>query len=113
MKKSIKISILRRFDQLDRIFGKAEIIFSSFLLVMMVLVVGLGVFLRYIMRSPLIAGVNFSTLMLVWLTFFGGSTIYRQKGHIAIEFVMDHFPDSFRKVATVVVYIIAVNRVVV
>ena len=98
--------ILRKLEQIDEFLKKAETGFSCILLVLMVFVVGLGVFLRYILKNPLIAGANMATLMLVWLSFFGASVVYKDKGHIAIEFIVDHFPKGFRKKVIVFIYLI-------
>lgn len=101
----MKVSFLKKFAQFEEFFGKFEMAFSCILVVLMVVVVGLGVFLRYILRSPLVAGMNMATLMLVWMTFFGASAVYKQKGHIAMEFIMDRFPKQFRKGILVLVHI--------
>ena len=58
----MKMSTFRRLDQLDEFIGKIEMGFCCVLLVLMVFVVGLSVFLRYIMKSPLIAGMNMATI---------------------------------------------------
>lgn len=89
-------SALERINRVDRALGRFEMAFACILLVAMVAVVGIGVFLRYVLKSPLVAGVNFATLMLVWLTFFGASFVYRERGHIAIEFVTDRLPRTLR-----------------
>jgi TRAP-type C4-dicarboxylate transport system permease small subunit len=86
--------------------GKVESAFSMILLVLMVVIVGVSVFLRYILHSPLIAGMNIATLMLVWMTFFGASAIYKDKAHIAVAFIVDRLSPILRKVALTVVYAI-------
>jgi len=99
-------SALMRLDKISKILGKFEMAFSCTILVAMVAVVGLGVFLRYVLKSPLIAGMNFATLMLIWLTFFGASFVYRERGHIAIDFIVDMLPVLLRHIVIVIIYII-------
>jgi len=99
-------SVLSRLERINRILGKFEMAFSCAILVTMVSVVGLGVFLRYVLKSPLVAGVNFATLMLVWMTFFGASFVYRERGHIAIEFIVDRLPAVLRNMVMIIVYTI-------
>lgn len=88
--------MLERIEKIDDMVGKAETAFSCILLVLMVIVVGVGVFLRYVLRSPLVAGMNIATLMLVWLTFLGASAIYKDHGHIAIQSIMNRLPKRIR-----------------
>ena len=45
-------------------------------------------------------------LMLVWLTFFGASFVYRERGHIAIEFIVDRLPALSRHIVMVFLYLI-------
>ena len=97
---------LMKLDKISRILGKFEMAFACALLIAMVTVVGLGVFLRYVLKSPLIAGMNFATLMLIWLTFFGASFVYREKGHIAIEFVIDKLPFFLHHIVLLGVYVV-------
>jgi TRAP-type C4-dicarboxylate transport system permease small subunit len=51
--------------------------------------------------------------MLVWMTFFSASAIYKQKGHIAIEFIVNRFPTGFKKLALSFVYIIIAAALVI
>lgn len=109
----MKILTFKNLEKMDEFIGKVEMGFCCVLLVLMVFVVGLSVFLRYILKSPLIAGMNMATLMLVWMTFFSASAIYKQKGHIAIEFIVNRFPIGFKKLALSFVYIIIAAALVI
>ena len=93
----MNIRKFKKLDELDKFFSKAEMVFCCCLLVLMVVTVGIGVFLRYVLKSPLVAGMNFATLLLVWMTFFGASAIYKEKAHIAIEFIVNRFPNALKK----------------
>ena len=102
----MKQTVLNRLDKINGMLGKFELAFSCTLLIAMVVVVGAAVFLRYVLKSPLVAGVNFATLLLVWLTFFGASFVYRERGHIAIDFVIDRLPAFLRHTVMIAVYTI-------
>ena len=97
-------SLLLRMDKFSRNLGKIEMVLSCSFLLAMVAIVGISVFLRYVLKSPLIAGMNFATLLLVWMSFFGASLVYREKGHIALEFVVNRFPDTIRRSIMVSIY---------
>jgi len=97
-------SLLAKIDKFSRTVGQFEMVLSCLFLVIMVAVVGLGVFLRYVLKSPLVAGMNFATLLLVWMSFFGASFVYREKGHIAIEFIVSRFSAQVRRFLMITVY---------
>ncbi len=97
-------SLLRRMNKLSQLLGKIELVISCIILLAMVAIVGISVFLRYVLKSPLIAGMNFATLLLVWMTFFGASFVYREKGHISIEFIVDRFPPAVQRFIMVLIY---------
>ena len=105
-------SLLLRMDKLSRKLGKIEMVLSCSFLLLMVAIVGISVFLRYVLKSPLIAGMNFATLLLVWMSFFGASFVYREKGHIALEFVVNRFSDTVRRSIMVSIYcVVAVTLI--
>ena len=97
-------SLLLRMDKFSQNLGKIEMVLSCSFLLVMVAIVGISVFLRYVLKSPLIAGMNFATLLLVWLSFFGASFVYREKGHIALEFIVNRFPVVIRRLIMVSIY---------
>jgi TRAP-type C4-dicarboxylate transport system permease small subunit len=105
--------MIGRLQKVDELIGKAEAAFCCILLVLMVFVVGLSVFLRYILQSPLVAGMNMATLMLVWMTFFSASALYKQKAHIAIEFIVNHFPNPLKKGVLSFVYSIIAGALII
>ncbi len=105
-------SLLLRMDKFSQNLGKVEMVLSCSFLLVMVAIIGISVFLRYVLKSPLIAGMNFATLLLVWMSFFGASFVYREKGHIAIEFIVNRFPATIRKLIMVSIYsVIAITLI--
>ena len=106
-------SLFKGLDRMDRVLGKAEMFFCCLMLILMVAVVAVGVFLRYVMQNPMIAGMNLATLFLVWMSFFAASVIYRDKGHIAMEFVVQRMAPGLRRVVMASVYaVIALSLLV-
>ena len=97
---------IERLNNLDRIIFNIEMGFCFLILIAMVGIVGLNVFLRYIFKSPLIAAMNMATMMLVWITFFGASAIYTQKGHIALTFLIDRFPEKIGRIINILILIL-------
>ena len=97
-------SFLQRMNKFSQTLGKIEMVISCSFLLLMIAIVGISVFLRYVLKDPLIAGMNFATLLLVWMTFFGASFVYREKGHISIEFIVNRFPPAVQRIIMVLIY---------
>jgi len=107
----MKHSLIR----LDRFIATVEIRACMILLVTIAVVTGAGVFARYVMRSPLIWGVDVGIMSLIWLTFLGASLLFRQNGHLAASTLPQMLPDNARIVvelfsgAVIVVSIVVVG----
>ncbi|MBI4641119.1 MAG: TRAP transporter small permease, partial [Candidatus Tectomicrobia bacterium] len=71
---------------------------AVFLLIMMVVVVSLGVFFRYVMNQALVWYDEFASYLLVWLTFYGAVVASYRRRHIGFEIVVDRFPSNTRRV---------------
>ena len=64
---------------------------SGWLVPLMMMLVVVDVFMRYVMRQPLMISDEFSAYMLVALSFLGFAYTWRQKGHVRIEIVVSRF----------------------
>lgn len=97
--------LISKLERVDAVILKIETGFCCSLVVAMVFNVGLSVFLRYIFKNPLIAGMNIATLMLVWLTFFGASAVYKEQGHIALEFLLKCFIPRVQVIIRILIFL--------
>jgi TRAP-type C4-dicarboxylate transport system permease small subunit len=61
------------------------IVVSGIALVVITLIIPLGVFMRYVVNSPLSWPEPASVLMMVMFSFLGGAAVYRAHVHIAVE----------------------------
>jgi TRAP-type C4-dicarboxylate transport system permease small subunit len=61
------------------------IVVSGVALIVITLIIPLGVFMRYVMNSPLSWPEPASVLMMVMFSFLGGAAVYRAHVHIAVE----------------------------
>ena len=68
------------------------------LLVLMVLLVSLGVFFRYVLNASLSWYDEFASFLLVWLTFYGAVVASYRRRHIGFEIVVDKLMPSTRKI---------------
>ena len=53
------------------------------------LIIPLGVFMRYVMNSPLSWPEPASVIMMVMFSFLGGAAVYRANVHIAVQALID------------------------
>lgn len=68
------------------------------LLVLMVLLVSVGVFYRYVLNASLTWYDEFASFLLVWLTFYGAVVASYRRRHIGFEVVVDRFTPGTRKI---------------
>ncbi|HUG25638.1 TRAP transporter small permease [Piscinibacter sp.] len=76
----------------------ACIVLSGAALVVITLIIPLGVFMRYVMNSPLSWPEPASVIMMVMFSFVGGAAAYRAKVHIAVQALLNAVGDAKRRV---------------
>ncbi|HSD54111.1 MAG TPA: TRAP transporter small permease [Burkholderiales bacterium] len=74
-----------RYRQAMEALYLACILVSGIALVVITLIIPLGVFMRYVMNSPLSWPEPAAVLMMVMFSFLGGAGVYRAHVHIAVE----------------------------
>ena len=67
----------------------ACIVLSGCALVVITLIIPLGVFMRYVMNSPLAWPEPAAIIMMVMFSFLGGAAVYRANVHIAVEALLN------------------------
>ena len=65
---------------------------SAWLVPIMMMLVVVDVFMRYVMQRPLMVADEFSAYMLVALSFLGFAYTWRQGGHVRVEVVVNVLP---------------------
>jgi TRAP-type C4-dicarboxylate transport system permease small subunit len=75
---------------------------SVLLLVLMVVLVALGVFFRYVLSSSLAWYDEFASYLLVWLTFYGAVAASYRRRHIGFEVVVNRLMPSTRRMLGIV-----------
>ena len=65
---------------------------SGWLVPLMMMLVVVDVFMRYVMQRPLMIADEFSAYMLVTLSFLGFAYTWRQRGHVRVEVVVNYLP---------------------
>ena len=65
---------------------------SAWLVPLMMMLVVVDVFMRYVMQQPLMIADEISAYMLVALSFLGFAYTWRQGGHVRVEVVVNYLP---------------------
>ncbi len=65
------------------------VVVSGTALVAITLIIPLGVFMRYVMNSPLSWPEPASVIMMVMFSFLGGAAVYRANVHIAVQALLN------------------------
>jgi C4-dicarboxylate transporter, DctQ subunit len=65
---------------------------SGWLVPLMMMLVVVDVFMRYLMHRPLMVADELTAYMLVALSFLGFAYTWRQRGHVRVEVVVNYLP---------------------
>jgi TRAP-type C4-dicarboxylate transport system permease small subunit len=92
---------MEQSEDMERIFRRfIDLIewWAMLLLFLMVVLVCLGVFFRYVLGASLAWYDEFASYLLVWLTFYGAVVASYHGRHIAFEMVVDRFLRNTRRI---------------
>jgi TRAP-type C4-dicarboxylate transport system permease small subunit len=87
----------QRYQQAMEWVYLACVVLSGAALVVITLIIPLGVFMRYVMNSPLSWPEPASVIMMVMFSFIGGAAAYRANGHIAVQALLDAVHPAARR----------------
>jgi len=73
------------------------IVLSGTALVVITLIIPLGVFMRYVLNSPLSWPEPAAIVMMVMFSFIGGAAVYRANVHIAVEALLKAVAPELRR----------------
>ena len=73
------------------------VVLSGTALVVITLIIPLGVFMRYVMNSPLSWPEPASVIMMVMFSFLGGAAVYRANVHIAVQALLNAVSPGVRR----------------
>ena len=91
------MSVKERYAQAMEWLYLACVVLSGTALVAITLIIPLGVFMRYVMNSPLSWPEPASVIMMVMFSFLGGAAVYRANVHIAVEALLNAVPPGARR----------------
>lgn len=81
-----------------KILCNLDLLVAVVALIVLTLVTSGGVFMRYVVKQPILWQEEIQAFCQVWVVFLGGSVAFRMSGHVAIEMVVDALPDKWKKI---------------
>jgi TRAP-type C4-dicarboxylate transport system permease small subunit len=87
-----------RYQQAMEWMYIACIVLSGVALVTITLMIPLGVFMRYVLNSPLAWPEPAAIILMVMFSFLGGAAVYRANVHIAVEALLNAVTPRARRV---------------
>ena len=87
-------------EKLNKILN-LDYIIAGIALIILVLVTFIGVIMRYFLGNPLIWAEEIQLLCFVWIVFFGAGAAFRTGSHVAIDVLVDLFPERVRKIVEI------------
>lgn len=81
--------------------------FAGWLVPVMMVLILIEVFMRYVINQPLMVGDEFSAYLLVVLTFLGAAYTWKEKGHVRITAMTSRLPPKVKQWARLITLIFA------
>lgn len=75
-----------------------DLFIAAIALVVLTIVTSAGVFMRYILRTPLLWQEEIQAFCQVWLCYLGASVAFRSASHVAIEIFVDALPEKGQRI---------------
>ncbi|WP_321992284.1 TRAP transporter small permease [Marispirochaeta aestuarii] len=91
---------------IKRVLDKAVDTIVIILMAMIVIVVSIQVFSRYVFNNPLTWSEELARYLFVWIVFTASVVVFRENRHMSVDFFVSLFSDSIRKKLDVTVNLI-------
>jgi TRAP-type C4-dicarboxylate transport system permease small subunit len=88
----------KKYQRAMELLYLACIVLSGTAMVVITLIIPLGVFMRYVVNSPLSWPEPAAVVMMVMFSFLGGAAVYRANVHVAVQAVLDAVKPTVRRV---------------
>jgi TRAP-type C4-dicarboxylate transport system permease small subunit len=90
--------VKQRYQRAMEWLYMACVVLSGTALIVITLIIPIGVFMRYVMNSPLSWPEPAAVIMMVMFSFIGGAAVYRANVHIAVQALLDAVSPAKRRV---------------
>ena len=100
-----ELSLRAMLNQTLAEIKRVEIVCSVIIFAFMVGIIGLQVILRYFFNSPMTWAEELTALLLIYLSFLTADMVYKDKGHIAIDYVVKLFSDRTQAAIGILIHL--------
>lgn len=100
------MTVLQKKNWPLTILCNLDLLIATVALIVLTLVTSAGVFMRYVVKNPILWQEEVCAFCQVWMVFLGGSVAFRTGSHVAIEMVVDSLPEKAQKIVGYVIDII-------
>lgn len=95
--------VKKAFETLLMAIKKIEVVLIVLMLAMIVCIVAAQVFMRYFFR-PFAWAEELTTIVLIYLSFFAADVVYKEKGHISVDYFVGKLPRLVQRLIGVALY---------
>lgn len=88
--------------------GNLDVLVASLILAVLIILTCLGVVMRYLVHKPFTWLEEVQLFCMVWIVFCGAGFAFRTGSHVAIEMVVDLFPQKVQKIFEILIDIVVV-----
>lgn len=93
-------------SSLTTILGNLDIVVAGAALIVLIVLTFAGVVMRYIVGQPFTWLEEVQLFCMVWIVFAAGGAAFRTQSHVAIEMVVEMFPESVQKIISYVIDVV-------
>lgn len=97
---------MKKESTLKTILGNLDIAVASIALIILIVLTFSGVIMRYIVGKPYTWLEEVQLFCMVWIVFAAGGAAFRTGSHVAIEMVVEMFPENVQKVIGYIIDIV-------
>lgn len=97
---------MKKESTLKKVVGNLDIAVAAVTLVVLIIMTFAGVIMRYIVGHPFTWLEEVQLFCMVWIVFAAGGAAFRTGSHVAIEMVVEMFPQSVQKIISYVIDVI-------
>ena len=97
---------MKEQSALKKIAGNLDIIVAGIALIVLIALKFAGVVMRYIIGQPFTWLEEVQLFCMVWIVFAAGGAAFRTGSHVAIEMIVEMFPQSVQKIISYVIDLI-------
>jgi TRAP-type C4-dicarboxylate transport system permease small subunit len=94
------------YNSILRKIKHAETVLAVLMFGFIVLIIAAQIFVRYIFGKPFPWAEELASLLLIYLTFLTADIVYKEKGHISIDYFIKFLPSRVRSATAVGVYLL-------